>query len=122
VLLSDLLDLPEQTLDRFAALSSSGRVILAVQVLDPEEALFPFEGTVRLRALEGRAVVETDATATRERYLAALDSIGQAWSTRLTSHGGQFLKAVTTDDAASVVRSIVSAVAGRFVSRHGEFR
>ena len=31
-----------------------------VQTLDPDEARLPFEGTVRLRSLEGGAVVETD--------------------------------------------------------------
>jgi uncharacterized protein (DUF58 family) len=116
VLLSDLIDLPDQTLDRFAALSSSGRVLVAVQVLDPDEARFPFETTVRLRALEGGAVVETDPAATRERYLDALESIQKSWTTKLTSHGGLFLRALTTHDPASIVRNVVSAVAGRFTS------
>jgi uncharacterized protein (DUF58 family) len=114
VLLSDFIDLPDETLDRFAALSSSGRVLVAVQVLDPEEARFPFDATVRLRALEGRTVVETDPAATRERYLEALESIQKSWTTRLTGHGGLFLRALTTDDAAGVVRNIVAAVAGRY--------
>jgi uncharacterized protein (DUF58 family) len=114
VLFSDFIDLPDGTLDRFAALSSYGRVLVAVQVLDPEEAQFPFDATVRLRALEGGTVVETDPAATKERYLEALESIQKAWTTRLTGHGGLFLRALTTDDAAAVVRNIVSAVAGRY--------
>jgi uncharacterized protein (DUF58 family) len=119
VLLSDLIDLPDHTVDRFAALASSGRVLFAVQVLDPEEAEFPFDTTVRLRALEGEMVVETDPEATRQRYLEELSSIQKAWATRLTNHGGLFLSTVTNEDAAGVVRNIVSAVAGRSLAREG---
>jgi hypothetical protein len=88
-------------------------VLVTLRVLDPEETRFPFEGTVRLRALEGGAVVETDADTTRERYFAALAAIAGEWSSKLTNHGGQFLDATTTDDPAAIVRDIVSAVAGR---------
>jgi len=117
VLLSDLIDLPDEALDRFAALGLGGRVLLAVQILDPDELLFPFQGTVRLRALEGGAVVETDADTTRERYLAKLADIADEWSKKLTHHGGQFVRASTADDPAEIVRRAVSAVAGRFT--HG---
>jgi uncharacterized protein (DUF58 family) len=113
VLLSDLIDLPAQTLERFAALSSAGRVLVVVQVLDPEEIDFPFRGTVRLRSLEGATVVEADADATRTRYLAGMAEIAETWTRTLSAHGGHFVRASTTDDAAQVVRSIVSAVAGR---------
>lgn len=114
VLLSDLIDLPDETLDRFTALGMGGRVLLGLQLLDPDELHFPFHGTVRLRALEGQTVIETDADATRARYLARLAEIADSWSTKLTSHGGQFLRASTADDPAEIVRKAVSAVAGRF--------
>jgi uncharacterized protein (DUF58 family) len=114
VLLSDLIDLPDETLQRFAALGMGGRVLLAVQVLDPDELTFPFEGTVRLRALEGSTVVETDAAATRDKYLAKLAEIAESWATKLTSHGGQFLRASTSDDPGELLRRAVSTVAGRF--------
>ncbi|HKQ70714.1 MAG TPA: DUF58 domain-containing protein [Polyangiaceae bacterium] len=117
VLLSDLLDLPVETLDRFAALASGGRVLFALQILDPEEARFPFEGTVRLRAVEGKAVIETDADTMRARYLAALAAVSEEWSRKLTSHGGQFLRCETTDEPADLVRMAVSAIAGRFVAK-----
>ncbi len=113
VLLSDLLDLPSEALDRFAALASGGRVLVALQILDPEEAHFPFEGTVRLRALEGGAVIETDADTMRARYLAALAAMTEEWSRKLTNHGGQLLQALTSDEPSAVLRQIVSAVAGR---------
>jgi uncharacterized protein (DUF58 family) len=114
VLLSDLIDLPDEALDRFTALGLGGRVLFVLQVLDPDELDFPFEGTVRLRALEGSAVVETDADSTRTRYLEKLAKIADDWSDKLTQHGGQFLRVRTSDDAANVVRRTVSAIAGRF--------
>jgi hypothetical protein len=120
VLLSDLIDLPEEALNRFAALGLGGRVLLALQILDHDELTFPFHGTVRLRALEGASVVETDADTTRERYLAKLDAIAGDWSSSLTHHGGQLIRASTSDDPAEIVRRAVSAVAGRFTHGEGE--
>ena len=117
VLLSDLIDLPDDALNRFAALGPGGRVLLAVQVLDHDELTFPFQGTVRLRAVEGGSVVETDADATRDRYLAKLDAIAGEWSANLTHHGGQFVRTSTSDEPAEIVRRAISAVAGRFT--HG---
>jgi uncharacterized protein (DUF58 family) len=119
VLLSDLLDLPEATLERFAALASGGRVLAVLQILDPEETRFPFEGTVRLRALEGGAVVETDADATRARYLDRLAEIERTWARGLTDHGGFLVRAETSDDAAEVLRSLVFAIAGRVTRPRG---
>jgi uncharacterized protein (DUF58 family) len=109
VVLSDLLDLPEDAADRVAALASRGRVLVVVQVLDPDEATFPFEGTMRLRAMEGDFVVETEAETTRERYLAALDALERRWEGALTRRGARFVRAVTTDDPVRTVRAIVSA-------------
>ena len=110
VVLSDLLDLPADAETRIAALGSQGRVLCVVQTLDPDEALFPFEGTVRLRAMEGSFVVETDAETTRERYLAALEAARANWETALLQRGGRFLRATTADDPVRVVREILEAV------------
>jgi hypothetical protein len=109
VLLSDLLDLPEDAAERVAALSSRGRVVVVVQVLDPDEATFPFEGTMRLRAMEGDFVVETEAETTRARYLAALEALQDSWDRALTRRGARFVRAVTTDDPVRAVRAVVSA-------------
>lgn len=112
ILLSDLLDLPQGSLDRFAALASLGRTLIAVQVLDPLEASFGLDGPVRLRATEGDVLIETDATVAREGYLAALESIRSAWSDRLTSVGGGLVRGVTTDDPVLVLREIIVTVRG----------
>jgi uncharacterized protein (DUF58 family) len=110
VVLSDLLDLPAGAPDRVSALGAHGRVLAVAQTLDPAEATFPFSGTVRLRALEGGAVVETDADTTRDSYLASLGRLTRAWQEAVMRQNGRFLAAVTTDDRIAVVRSIVQSL------------
>jgi hypothetical protein len=111
VLLSDLLDLPPTAGDSFTALGTGGRALIAVRVLDPNERDLRFTGTVRLRALEGGAVVEADADVVREGYRDRLAVIGARWSDNLASRGGRFIDATTSDPATDVVRSILLAVA-----------
>ena len=110
VLLSDLLDLPPGAAERVSAIASRGRVINVVQTLDPDEARLPFEGTIRLRALEGGVVVETDIDATRDRYLESLAHLQDAWERTLVGRGGRLVRAETSEDAVRVVRSVVEAV------------
>jgi uncharacterized protein (DUF58 family) len=110
VVLSDLLDLPAGAADRISAISSRGRVVTVVQTLDPDEARLPFEGTVRLRSLEGTTVVETDTDATRDRYLASLRNLQDAWERTLVARGGRLVRAETSEDPLRVVRSVVEAV------------
>ena len=112
VLLSDLLDLPRTAPERLAALATHGRTVIAVRVLDPVEATFPFEGPVRLRASEGNALVETDGAAAREGYLAALERIAGSLEDALVPRGGKVVRAVTSDDAVVVVRTILAAAGG----------
>jgi uncharacterized protein (DUF58 family) len=110
VVLSDLLDLPEGAMGAVAALGASSRVLVVVQVLDPDERDLAFRGKVRLRAMEGDRSVETDADAVRARYLEALERHGRAWDRALQAEGGRLVRACTTDPPADVVRSSVRAV------------
>src|SRR5579859_2276648 len=110
VLISDLLDLPAVAADRVSALGANGRVLCVVQTLDPAEATFPFAGTVRLRAMEGGAVVETDAETTRDRYLAALGELTRGWKDAVMRRGGRFVTATTADDPVHVTRRIAQSV------------
>ncbi len=112
VLLSDLLDLPRTAPDRLAALATHGRTVVAVRVLDPVEATFPFEGPVRLRASEGSLVVETDGAAARAGYLAALERIAASLEDTLVPRGGKVIRAVTSDDPVAAVRRILAAAGG----------
>lgn len=109
VVLSDLLDLPPQAPDRISAIATRGRVVVVAQVLDPDEATFPFHETVRLRALEGGAVVESDEAA-RERYLAALEDLTDGWRRTLVGRGASFVRTTTDMDPVAAVRAIVEAI------------
>jgi uncharacterized protein (DUF58 family) len=110
VVLSDLLDLPDGAADRIAALGSNGRVLVVVQTLDPAEAEFPFTGTVRLRALEGDLVVETDADSTRAAYLEALARLKDRWHSAIVGRGGRLVHATSAASPIAVVRQVVQAI------------
>ncbi|HLK39968.1 MAG TPA: DUF58 domain-containing protein [Polyangiaceae bacterium] len=110
VVLSDLLDLPEGAAHRIASLAQPGRVLVVIQTLDPSEAEFPFTGTVRLRALEGGGVVETNAEVARDRYLDALDRLTESFRRAITTRRGRFIKARTDEPAVRVVREVVKAI------------
>lgn len=111
VLLSDLLDLPDGSSERFAALGAQGRRLAVVQILDREELTLPYEGTVRLAALEGDTVVETDTSVTRERYLQALEAWTSRWTKPLAGRAGRWVRAATDDDPVEVVRRVLREVA-----------
>ncbi|WP_437734741.1 DUF58 domain-containing protein [Sorangium sp. So ce1335] len=116
LLISDLLDLAQESgaegaLSAFAPLGTGGRTLIALQVLDPSEAELDFEGNVRLRALEGGAVVEADAGAVRAQYQARLAELTDAWSRALASRGGRLLRATTDEPPTDVVRALVRAIA-----------
>jgi uncharacterized protein (DUF58 family) len=107
VVLSDLIDLPAEAADRISAIASTGRVLVVAQTLDPAETSFPFAGTVRLRAMEGGAVVETDADTARERYVAALAELTRTWRATVEGRGGRLLSGASADDLVAFVRAIV---------------
>ena len=109
VMMSDLLDLPKEAPERVAAIASRGRIVVVVQTLDPDEITLPFEGTMRLRSLEGDFVVETDAEAARERYQSALAELTSTWERTLVARGARFLRAQTDAEPVRVVRSILEA-------------
>ena len=111
-MLSDLIDLPDGAVNSLTALASRGRSLIAVQILDPSERDFRFEGPVRLRALEGSTSVETDASAVRTGYLAALERLGANWERRLVSRGGRLVRSGTDQDPVELVRQVLHAAQG----------
>lgn len=110
VLFSDLVDLPSTACGDFLALAPRARALVVVRVLNPVERNLRMKGNVRLRALEGNAVVDTDADAVRQSYRERLTMIAASWSNAVTSRGGRFLDVTTTDDATLAARSIVLAL------------
>lgn len=112
VLFSDLLDLPPSAAESFAALGNRTRRAIAVRVLDPVEATFPFRGAIRLKASYGAAEVETDAEQARAGYLAALNQQEREWDDQLLSHGGRLLVCQTDEEPINVVRRILQVAEG----------
>ena len=114
VVLSDLLDLPEGAEQSLAALSTGGRALVLVQILDPDEIDFPFEGPVVLRAVEGAAdearVVQTDGPSVRDAYLRALEARTDVFRAAAGRHGGALVRAITRDDPVVVTRAILRAL------------
>jgi uncharacterized protein (DUF58 family) len=120
VVLSDLLDLPDGAPEAIASLGMRGRPLCVVQVLDPEEAFFPFDGPVLLRAAESgpgdAAVVQTDGPSARAAYLARLDALAATWRDALSRHGGALVRATTADDPIAVVRDVLRAISGPYLA------
>lgn len=110
VLFSDLFDLPEAAPDLVAALSTAGRAVVVVQVLDPAELEFPFEGPVALSSPESRTRVETEGGAARRGYLEALARLASDWESRLLGRGGHFVQIGTHADAVEAVRRVLTAL------------
>jgi uncharacterized protein (DUF58 family) len=110
VVLSDLLDLPEGSVQLLSELSSSQRSLVVVRVLDEAESNFPFAGATRFVSLEGNAVVETDASLAKEGYLAELSRQTELVRQLLTQRGGRLLSVNTNDNPVETVRSIVQLV------------
>ena len=110
ILFSDLLDLADQSEIIVAALAARGRALVVVQVLDEVERELRFDGKVRLMALEGKAMVETDADAVRAQYKKRLAAHLGKWRAAVEREGGRLISCVSADDAVGVMRRIVEAV------------
>jgi len=111
VVLTDLLDLPAGSLQAMSTLTTRGRSLQVIQVLAPAERDFPFDGSVLLRSLEGKTLVETDAAHARQKYLAALAAAQADAERELLPRGGRLHKCVTTDAPEQLVRKILSQTA-----------
>jgi uncharacterized protein (DUF58 family) len=112
VMLSDLLDLPEESVRQVTALGGRDRRLVVIQVLDPVEQSFPFVGAVRLRGSTGNTAIETDADRARAGYLAALAALQETWSTELARHGGRLLVANTGEPPIDVLRKTLAFLEG----------
>lgn len=115
VLFSDLLDLPDDAEHSIGSLALRGRSLAVVEVLDPEEATFPFEGPIILRAAEASEddvkLVQTDGPSARAAYLEALSKRADHWRDVLFRHGGVLVRATTDLDPVHVCSEIVQAIA-----------
>jgi uncharacterized protein (DUF58 family) len=110
VVFSDALDLPRDAARRIAEIAGVARSVLLVQVLDPDEVDFPFEGAFRFTAYEGAAEVESDQGA-RETYLARLAAHQSELRNVMIGRGARFLSIRTDASPTTVLRRIVETLA-----------
>ncbi len=113
LIISDFIDLPEGALDAITSLSSGGRTVVCLQVLDRVEVDFPFDGPVRLVSSEGSRVVETDAGSVRDEYLRRLEALTAELRENLARRGGRLVRTATDEAPIGVVRRVLRAIEGR---------
>ncbi len=109
---TDLAEMPNDLISRAVGLCARGRRVTVVRVLDPAESNFTFRGPVHLRALEGKISTTTDASSTRNQYLAALKQESEEFSARMVQRGGRFVTVCTEDDPAEAIRDIIASFGG----------
>lgn len=72
VLISDLIDEPEQTINAIRLLGSHGHDVIVFQIRDASELDFPFEGATLFRDVETGEELEVDPVSVRESYMQQL--------------------------------------------------
>jgi uncharacterized protein (DUF58 family) len=119
VLFSDLFDLPERARSAFSSLAVRGRIVHAVEVLDPDERTLPFKEQARFRALEGGSVIDADPELVRAEYIDRLDAISRTWSRDLIGRGGGLVRTMTNDPPVHILRQLCLSLSGIAQSQGG---
>lgn len=87
VVISDLIDDPEQTLRAIRLLRSHRHDVLVFHVQDAAELEFPYQGATQFRDLETGEELEIDPRAVREGYLESVRQLGEFYRQGLTNVG-----------------------------------
>jgi uncharacterized protein (DUF58 family) len=91
VLISDLLDDPDEIVKGLKHLRFRGTDVIVFQVLDPHEIHFPFKGAARFTDLESADEITADPSRVRDAYLAAMNGLRARYEKDLRSQGIDFL-------------------------------
>lgn len=91
VLISDLLDDPDEVVSGLKHLRFRGTDVIVFQVLDPHEIQFPFRGAARFTDVESADVVTADPSSVRDGYLREMDGLRARYEKELRSQGIDFL-------------------------------
>ncbi|MFH1733043.1 MAG: DUF58 domain-containing protein [Planctomycetota bacterium] len=83
VVMSDLLDDPDDVLDAFAHLRYDGHDIIVFHILDEAEAKFPFGDARRFEDIETGETIVTDAASVRAGYIKALGEFIETYRSEL---------------------------------------
>jgi uncharacterized protein (DUF58 family) len=91
VLISDLLDDPDEVVSGLKHLRFRGTDVIVFQLLDPHEITFPFTGAARFRDVESADEITAEPSRVREAYLEAMGTLRGRYEKELRSHGIDFL-------------------------------
>src|SRR4051812_39715114 len=91
VLISDLLDDPDQVVSGLKHLRFRGTDVIVFQVLDPHEINFPFTGAARFTDVESEEVVTADPARVRAGYLEEMAALRARYERELKGVGIDFL-------------------------------
>jgi len=83
VLISDLIDDPEQTIKAVRLISSHKHDVIVFHILDPAELEFTFDGSTLFRDMETGEELEVDPAAVRDGYLAHMQGLIEQFRKRL---------------------------------------
>lgn len=87
VVVSDLIDEPEETLAGLRLLGAHGHDVIVFHIQDAAEAEFPFEGATLFRDMESGEELEIDPDAVRESYLGNMKQLTEFYSKGLADVG-----------------------------------
>jgi uncharacterized protein (DUF58 family) len=91
VLISDLLDDPDAVVRGLKHLRFRGTDVIVLQLLDPHELQFPFQGAARFTDVESADEITADPLRIRDQYLRALDNLRGRYERELRGAGIDFL-------------------------------
>jgi len=86
ILISDLLDEPEEVVKGLKQLRSRGNDVIVFHLLDRDELEFPFEEPTLFRDLEEDLKLLTDPQSVRPAYLSAMTSLIEGYKKACSSH------------------------------------
>ena len=109
VLISDLLDDPEEAIKGLRHLKSRGTDVVVFQVLDPHELTFPFHGASRFRDLENADEVTADPATVRGAYLRELAGLTLRYDRELRGAGIDYVQLDSSQPLDFALLSYLSA-------------
>jgi uncharacterized protein (DUF58 family) len=109
VVISDLLDDPEQVLRGLRHLRFRGADVVVFHVLDPAELTFPFEQATRFQDLENNDEIRTVPALVREHYLKEVDEFIDSYRRELRLAGIDYCLVDTSKPLDFALLSYLSA-------------
>ncbi len=101
ILISDLLDQPEEMLRSFELLHLAGHDLLVIHVLDPWEISFPFDQTSQFDGLEGIGTLVVDPLNVAGAYRRAMQAFCQQLEVGCLQREADYFR-LTTDQSLAV--------------------